>query len=113
MAKLSVPLTGAQHDIAAGDYLATITELGAGLRALRYRGDPVITEYGPDELPPAGSGQLLAPWPNRVDHGRYSFDGASYQLDLSEPAHDNAIHGLTRWTGWELVDVGSDRAELG
>jgi aldose 1-epimerase len=113
MAKLSVPLTGAQHDIAAGDYLATITELGAGLRALRYRGDPVITEYGPDELPPAGSGQLLAPWPNRVDHGRYSFDGASYQLDLSEPAHDNAIHGLTPWTGWELVDVGSDRAELG
>ena len=33
MAKLSVPLTGAQHDIAAGDYPATITELGAGLRA--------------------------------------------------------------------------------
>ncbi len=113
MATLSVPLTGAQHDIAAGDYRATITELGAGLRALRYRDAPVIVEYGDDELPPAGAGQLLAPWPNRIDHGQYSFGGASYQLDLSEPAHGNAIHGLTRWTGWQLIDIAADSAELG
>ena len=113
MATLSVPLTGAQHDIAAGDYRATITELGAGLRALRYRDAPVIVEYGDDELPPAGAGQLLAPWPNRIDHGRYTFGGASYQLDLSEPAHGNAIHGLTRWTGWQLIDIADESAELG
>jgi len=113
MARSSVPLTGAQHDIRAGDYLATITELGAGLRRLRHRGVPVITEYGADELPPAGAGQLLAPWPNRIDHGAYSFGGSSLQLDLSEPAHGNAIHGLTRWAGWQLVESGEDAAELG
>jgi aldose 1-epimerase len=95
-----VPLTGAQHDIAAGDYRATITELGAGLRQLSYRGRPAITQYAADEVPPAGAGQLLAPWPNRVDGGRYAFGGASHQLDLSEPAHGNAIHGLTRWANW-------------
>ncbi len=67
-----VPLSGAQYDIAAGDYQATVTELGAGLRLLRHRGRPVITEYEADVLPPAGSGQLLCPWPNRVDRGRYS-----------------------------------------
>ena len=76
MAEPTLPLTGAQYDIAAGDYQATITELGAGLRALSLSDQPLIRTYAPDELPPAGAGQLLAPWPNRVDHGRYSFDGA-------------------------------------
>lgn len=113
MARPSVPLTGVQHEITAGDYLATVTELGANLRRLRYRGTHVITKYGADELPPAGAGQLLAPWPNRIDHGTYSFGAGSYQLDLSEPAHANAIHGLTRWTGWQLIEIGEDTAELG
>ncbi len=98
-----IPLSGAQYDIAAGEYQATVTELGAGLRLLRHRGQPVITEYEADVLPPAGSGQLLCPWPNRVDHGRYSAGGAHYQLDLSEPASQNAIHGLTRWASWAAV----------
>jgi aldose 1-epimerase len=98
-----VPLSGAQYEITAGDYQATVTGLGAGLRLLRHRGQPVITEYEPDVLPPAGSGQLLCPWPNRVDHGRYSVGGAHYQLDLSEPANQNAIHGLTRWSSWATV----------
>src|SRR5229473_5956757 len=102
MTKLaSIPLTGTQFAISAGDYSATVTELGAGLREFRYRDRPVIAEYEPDELPPGASGQLLAPWPNRIDGGRYAFDGASYQLDLSEPARGNAIHGLTRWVNWE------------
>ena len=54
-------------------------------------------------MPPAGAGELLAPWPNRVDRGRYSFGGGDYQLDLSEPANGNAIHGLTRWAGWQAA----------
>ena len=98
-----VPLSGAQYDISAGDYQATITELGAGLRLLRHRGQPVITEYEADVLPPAGAGQLLCPWPNRVDGGRYTTGGVQHQLALSEPANQNAIHGLTRWAGWAAV----------
>jgi aldose 1-epimerase len=97
------PLTGEQHLIRAGDYEASITELGAGLRELTYRGRPLIIGYQPDEVPPDGAGQLLLPWPNRIDGGKYDFDGASYQLDLSEPARCNAIHGLTRWANWEAV----------
>lgn len=95
------PLTGTQHVIAAGDYRACVTELGGGLRELTYRGRPLITSYQPDELPPAGAGELLAPWPNRIDGGRYEFGGATYQLELSEAARGNAIHGLTRWANWE------------
>jgi aldose 1-epimerase len=107
------PRTGAQHEIAAGEYRATVTELGAGLRQLSYRGQPVIREYAADDMPPAGAGQLLAPWPNRVDGGRYTFGGTAYQLNLSEPAAGNAIHGLTRFANWALARGTDDEAELG
>jgi aldose 1-epimerase len=107
-----VPLTGTQYELAVGDYRATVTELGAGLRRLSYRGQPAISEYEADEAPPAGSGELLAPWPNRVDRGRYSFAGATHQLDLTEPAAGNAIHGLTRWANWTPAARAADRVDL-
>jgi aldose 1-epimerase len=96
----SSPLTGTQHEISAGEYSAVVTELGAGLRQLHHGGTPLLTSYEADQLPPAGTGQLLLPWPNRVDGGRYQVDGKTLQLDLSEPAAHNAIHGLTRWASW-------------
>ena len=98
-----VPLTGLQYEIEAGHYRATVTELGAGLRELAFRGRPVIAGYEADELPPAGAGQLLAPWPNRIDGGRYAFGGTEHHLALTEPARGNAIHGLTRWMAWTAV----------
>ena len=98
-----VPLTGLQYEIEAGHYRATVTELGAGLRELAFRDRPVIAGHEPDELPPAGAGQLMAPWPNRVDGGRYSFGGTEYQLALTEPARASAIHGLTRWMAWTVI----------
>lgn len=48
----------------------------------------------------AARGQPLLPWPNRVRDGRYCWDGVEHQLALTEPATNNAIHGLARWTNW-------------
>ena len=107
-----VPVTGEQFELTAGDYRALVTGLGAGLRELSFAGQPVVYGYQPDELPPGAAGQLLTPWPNRVDHGRYEFGGASYQLDLSEPKNGNAIHGLTRWAEWQPVETGPGRVLL-
>jgi aldose 1-epimerase len=107
---MTIPLTGTQYEIEAGDYRATVTELGAGLRELEHAGKPLVTGYDPDQLPPAGSGQLLSPWPNRVAGGRYSFAGTEHQLALSEPATGSAIHGLTRWIPW--TRTAHDRAEV-
>jgi len=98
-----IPLTGAQYEIAAGGYQAVATELGAGLRALSCGDRPVIAGYQPNELPPGAAGQLLVPWPNRVDGGRYTVAGTEYQLDLSEPRAGNAIHGLGRWAPWSVA----------
>ncbi len=106
------PLTGQQYQIEAGGYRATVTELGAGLRELLFRGQPLIAGYAADELPPASAGALLAPWPNRIDGGRYVFGSTEFQLALTEPARLNAIHGLTRWTAWTPVTHGADAVVL-
>ncbi len=100
---MTTPLTAEQYEIRAGDYAATVTALGATLRALTRDGTALVAGFDADELPPHGAGQLLTPWPNRVDHGTYSFDGATHHLALSEPDKDNAIHGLTRYALWEVV----------
>ena len=48
----------------------------------------------------SGRGQVLIPWPNRIEDGVYEFDGRRHQLPLDEVAARNAIHGLVRWAGW-------------
>jgi aldose 1-epimerase len=108
----TVPLTGDQYQIEAGPYRATATGLGAGLRELEHDGKPLIHGYDADELPPAGAGQLLAPWPNRIDGGRYTFGGEDHQLALSEPTRSTAIHGLTRWAPWTCVRHDADAVVL-
>jgi aldose 1-epimerase len=107
-----VPVTGEQYELSAGTYRAVVTGLGAGLRELSQDGSPVILGYQPDELPWAADGQLLTPWPNRVDHGRYRFRGVDYQLDISETGNGNAIHGLTRFAAWALTRHEPDRVVL-
>lgn len=101
--RMTIPLTGTQHEIEAGDYRATVTELGAGLRSLTFGKTALTTTYDADALPPHGAGQLLTPWPNRINGGSYEFEGVSHQLALSEPARGNAIHGLTRFASWTRV----------
>jgi aldose 1-epimerase len=101
---MMISLTGEQYEIRAGDYAATVTALGATLRALTHGNRDLVTTFDADELPPHSAGQLLTPWPNRVDHGSYAFEGVTYQLSISEPKLDNAIHGLTRFALFDLVE---------
>ena len=102
-------LTGQQYHLAAGDFAATVVEVGAGLRQFTHRGLDVTVPYSVDELPPRGDGAVLVPWPNRLRGGQYSFGGRDFQLALTEPARGNAIHGLARWIRWTplAVDAGS------
>jgi aldose 1-epimerase len=81
-----------------------VTESGATLRLLEFAGRPLIDGFADDALPSAARGQLLAPWPNRIRDGAYSFQGRSCQLPLSEPARHNASHGLVRWASWALEE---------
>jgi aldose 1-epimerase len=104
-----VHASGEQVELAFGEQRAVVVGVGAGLRTYPVGGRPVIDGYGADEVCPSGRGQLLVPWPNRIEDGRYEFGGRSHQLPLDEPERRNAIHGLTRWSAWTVADRGADR----
>ncbi|OAA29598.1 aldose 1-epimerase [Frankia sp. EI5c] len=106
--------SGHQLELVHGESRAVITEVGGGLRDYRVGGIPVLDGYDTGEMASRGRGQLLLPWPNRVDGGRYTFGGTEHQLPVNEVALGNASHGLTRWLGWNLhrLDEGTARAEV-
>ncbi|HEY2167629.1 MAG TPA: aldose 1-epimerase family protein [Jatrophihabitantaceae bacterium] len=105
-------LTGRQYAIAAGEFEATVVEVGAALRSFTHLAADVTASFGEDELPPRCCGGVLVPWPNRIRGGRYRFEGEDYQLPLTEPARGNAIHGLARWTRWSCVRHDADAVTL-
>lgn len=38
--------------------------------------------------------EILFPFPNRIEDGKYEYEGKSYQLPINEKKYNNAIHGL-------------------
>ncbi len=104
--------SGRQYEIARGDQRAVVVEVGGGLRAYSAMGRELLDGYPADEMCSAGRGQLLMPWPNRVQDGRYAFAGRRHQLPLTEPEQDNAIHGLVRWAAWSAAEHEPDRVVM-
>lgn len=98
--------------IRSGEHEAVVVETGGGLRTYDVSGRPLLDGYAADEPAPGGAGQVLAPWPNRIRDGRYSYAGRTHQLPLTEPEHHNAIHGLVRREPWQLVDAAEDRVTV-
>jgi aldose 1-epimerase len=96
--------SGEQFEIDGHGYRAVVTESGAALRVLEHRGRRLVLGFAEDAMASSGRGQLLAPWPNRIRDGRYTFEGRDLQLPLSEPAHGNASHGLVRWAAWSIEE---------
>jgi aldose 1-epimerase len=107
-----VPPSGEQIELRRGDQHAIVVEVGGGVRTYDVGGRPVLDPYGLDAMCDGAHGAALIPWPNRLADGRYSFDGADYQLALTEPAKANAIHGLMRWRSWRVADRAPDRVVM-
>jgi aldose 1-epimerase len=113
--------SGEQFEIRHGDQHVVVTEVGATLRSYTVAGRELLDGFSPEEMCPSGRGHVLLPWPNRVDGGRYTFQGKDHQLPLNEPGRVlaagptgaitttgliHAIHGLTRWLAWYPAERG-------
>jgi aldose 1-epimerase len=107
-----VTFGGRKYVIEAGRHSATIVEVAAALQRYTVGEDDVTGSYPDDQLPPKACGITLVPWPNRIRDGKYTFDGTTYQLPLTEPAARNASHGLGRWVRWEKVRHEPDSVTL-
>jgi aldose 1-epimerase len=107
-----IPPSGEQFELSLGDQRAVVVELGGGLREYTRSGSAVLDGYAVDAMCTSGRGQLLVPWPNRLRHGEYDFDGRRHRLALTEPENGNAIHGLVRWARWSVVEDEAHRIVL-
>jgi aldose 1-epimerase len=107
-----IPPSGRQFEISLGDQRAVVVEVGGGLRSYTAHGAEVLDGYAEDRICTSGRGQVLAPWPNRIEDGSYDFDGSSHALPLNEVARRNAIHGLVRWVGWTAAEHDPQRVVM-
>jgi aldose 1-epimerase len=96
--------SGEQIEITADDQQAVVVTVGGGLRSYSVGGRALLDGYGADEMCTSSRGQVLIPWPNRLQDGSYEFGGRRHQLPLNEPARHNAIHGLVRWSTWTVAE---------
>ncbi|WP_019986930.1 aldose 1-epimerase [Rudanella lutea] len=57
---------------------------------------------------------LLYPFPSRIRHGIYRFEGEEYALPMNETARDNAIHGLVHPQPFEVIgqEITDQKAQL-
>ncbi len=86
--------------------------MGATLRSFTVDDRPVIDGFGPEEWSHGGRGQVLAPWPNRLGDGAYTFEEVTAQAPLNEVDRRTAIHGLVRWLPWRLTGRAQNRVGL-
>lgn len=99
---MTLPPSGEQIEVVAGDLRAVVTSVGAALRCFDASGSHVLWPFPEEEIATGGRGQVLSPWPNRLEGGRFQFDGVTAVAPLNEPERGNAIHGLVRWLSWAV-----------
>lgn len=89
-----------EYKIRAGEYTATITAQAGALRELRHRERDLIVPFPEGGPIPDYRGIVAAPWPNRIADGRYTFDGAEYEVPVNETDRGCALHGLVFPLDW-------------
>ena len=109
---MSVPPSGEQVELVRGEQRAVVVEVGGGVRTYDVGGVEVVDGYAEHEMVTAARGQPLAPWPNRLHGGRYTWDGTEHEVPLDEPAQGNALHGLVRFRAWRAVDRSDDAVTM-
>lgn len=93
-------------------YVALIDRKGAAIQGLWWRefkdspAFPLAEPYG--EESPYTCGQTLIPWPNRIEDAHFIFRNTLVRLEMTEPALENAIHGLATDTQWTVAERAAD-----
>lgn len=112
------PVAGAGRDrgelysLSAGAYRAEVSTVGAIVESLTVGGRDLLVrnpEQGPMQF---FRGAVVAPWPNRIGDGAYTWDGQQIQAALNEPERGNALHGLVSFASFTPATVAQDSIVL-
>ncbi len=94
----------------SGEFATVIPGYGGVLHRLFLRkGNHVFSVVKATESPQAlvadegYTSALLYPFPSRIRHGIYQFDGEEYALKMNETNRDNAMHGFVHGQAFSVV----------
>jgi aldose 1-epimerase len=97
-----------------------LPEIGGGLAAFNWIGAggplPLMRSLPAGVTMPEPNGLAcypLVPWSNRIGHGRFSFEGNTFQLAPNYPPEPYPIHGDGWLSGWSVLDRAADAVLLG
>lgn len=94
-----------QIQLSSGELSVTLSNVGAALIQLRYRGESYCPERPESDLVKTYHGSVIAPWANRIADGRYTFEKTEYQLEVNERNLNTSLHGLSAGVEWDLIEV--------
>lgn len=98
--------------LCCGDWTATVfPSVGMNLASLRCRGERILRE--PDSLEMLRGNSVVYGNPiqlpnNRTHEGRFFFEGKEYTLPITEPAHNNNLHGDLHHSAFKVTGQGGD-----
>ncbi|MGY4645687.1 aldose 1-epimerase family protein [Cellulomonas sp. URHB0016] len=104
--------SGTQHVLARGGHRVVVAAVGASVREYSVDGRDVVLPFDEDRIAPAFSGAVLAPWPNRMRDGEYTFDGVHHEVPVTEHARHTALHGLVAYVAFTEVASRPDLVTL-
>src|SRR5699024_8434460 len=115
---LDLPAADAPRDrgelfaLEAGQYRAEVSSVGATLESLTVGGRDLLVR-SPETGPMKNyRGAIVAPWPNRIGDGTYTWDGQEIRTALSEPERGNALHGLVSFQAFTPAALSEDELVL-
>jgi len=91
--------------------MAVFGTVGGQIQELCLNGHQIIGGYAGLDARAQVFGYTMAPWPNRLDGGRYEFRGQKYQADNLD-SDNNANHGLLLASAMEVVSHKKDALTL-
>ncbi|MQA11120.1 MAG: aldose epimerase [Pseudonocardiaceae bacterium] len=96
-------VNGRLYELRHGHQRAVVAGVGATLLSWQVDGVEQLLTHDADVMGEGYQGKTILPWPNRIDHGRYTFEGEELQVPINEPDRDTALHGLMSFVEWEPV----------
>ena len=78
----------------AKNSLELCPQYGAAISNLKLNNKPIIKNPEAIDSPHIYASSILFPFVNRIENGRYTYNGIDYQLSKNENTKLNAIHGL-------------------
>ncbi len=97
----------------AGNFVAEISRVGAALRGFSLDENQLVEPGKFGSLSPFCEGVIMSPWPNRIDGGKWNYQGRTLELPVNLHEQQNANHGLLMDHQYEILEQTEVSVTLG